>query len=106
MLRAVLTTEESVGSLVAHAKPGSDINIRISAFMGTVSIGLSSEGEEYDPSETVDMADPLEAKSLGEARGMLQRIFLAVLCGVAAGLIGKYLELVKDLFEAFNDLFF
>ena len=36
---------------------------------------------------------------------MLQLIFLAVLCGVAAGLIGKYSEMVKDLFEAFNDLF-
>lgn len=32
LLRAVLTMEESVGSLAAHAKPGSDINILISAF--------------------------------------------------------------------------
>jgi Na+/H+-dicarboxylate symporter len=36
---------------------------------------------------------------------MLQLIFLAVLCGVAAGLIGKYSEMVKSIFEAFNELF-
>ena len=76
LLRAVLTTEESVGSLVAHAKAGSDINIRISAFLGTVTIELSSEGEEYDLSETVDIADSLEAKSLGDAQSMLRNIIL------------------------------
>ena len=36
---------------------------------------------------------------------MLQLIFLAVICGIAAGLIGRYSEMVKQLFEAFNDLF-
>ena len=36
---------------------------------------------------------------------MLQLIFLAVLCGIAAGLIGKYSEMIKSIFEAFNDLF-
>ena len=36
---------------------------------------------------------------------MLQLIFMAVLCGVAAGLIGKYSEMVKSIFEAFNELF-
>ncbi len=36
---------------------------------------------------------------------MLQLIFLAVVCGVATGLIGKYSALLKDLFQACNDLF-
>lgn len=36
---------------------------------------------------------------------MLQVIFLAVVCGVAAGLIGKYSQMLKDLFQACNDLF-
>ena len=36
---------------------------------------------------------------------MLQLIFLAVVCGIAAGLIGRYSEFVKQTFEAFNDLF-
>ncbi len=36
---------------------------------------------------------------------MLQLIFLAVICGVAAGSIGRYSNLVKDIFGAFNDLF-
>ncbi|WP_029202026.1 cation:dicarboxylate symporter family transporter [Oribacterium sp. NK2B42] len=36
---------------------------------------------------------------------MLQLIFLAVVCGIATGMIGKYSDMVKDLFEAGNDLF-
>ncbi|MBR6452395.1 MAG: dicarboxylate/amino acid:cation symporter [Lachnospiraceae bacterium] len=36
---------------------------------------------------------------------MLQLIFLAVICGIAAGLIGRYSEPVKNAFEAFNELF-
>lgn len=36
---------------------------------------------------------------------MLQLIFLAVLCGIAVGMIGKYSRLLSDLFTAFNDLF-
>ncbi|MBR6468850.1 MAG: cation:dicarboxylase symporter family transporter [Lachnospiraceae bacterium] len=36
---------------------------------------------------------------------MLELIFLAVVCGIAAGLIGRYSETVKDIFEAFNALF-
>ena len=36
---------------------------------------------------------------------MLQLIFLAVLFGVATGLIGKYSAMLKDLFQACNDLF-
>ncbi len=36
---------------------------------------------------------------------MLQLIFLAIICGIAAGAIGRYSELVKSFFEAINDLF-
>lgn len=36
---------------------------------------------------------------------MLQLIFMAVLCGVACGLIGKYSETLKNLFKACNELF-
>ncbi len=36
---------------------------------------------------------------------MLQLIFLAVICGIATGMIGRYSQMVKDIFEAFNDLF-
>ncbi|MCR4654668.1 MAG: dicarboxylate/amino acid:cation symporter [Lachnospiraceae bacterium] len=36
---------------------------------------------------------------------MLQLIFIAVLCGVATGLLGKYSEKLNDLFQACNDLF-
>lgn len=36
---------------------------------------------------------------------MLQLIFLAVICGIAAGMIGRYSYMVKAIFQAFNDLF-
>nr|MCR5405455.1 dicarboxylate/amino acid:cation symporter [Lachnospiraceae bacterium] len=36
---------------------------------------------------------------------MLQLIFLAIVCGIAAGAIGRYSEMVKTFFEAINDLF-
>ena len=36
---------------------------------------------------------------------MLQLIFLAIICGIAAGAIGRYSEMVKSFFEAINDLF-
>lgn len=36
---------------------------------------------------------------------MLQLIFLAVLCGIAVGMIGKYSRILNDLFTACNELF-
>ncbi len=36
---------------------------------------------------------------------MLQVIFLAVICGITVGLIGRYSETVKNIFESFNELF-
>lgn len=35
----------------------------------------------------------------------LQLIFLAVICGIAVGMVGDYSKVIKDLFEAFNSLF-
>ena len=36
---------------------------------------------------------------------MLQLIFLAIICGIAAGAIGQYSQMVKSFVEALNDLF-
>lgn len=36
---------------------------------------------------------------------MPQLIFIAILCGVSIGLTGKYPEILKSFFEAFNELF-
>lgn len=36
---------------------------------------------------------------------MMQLIFLAVLCGIAVGMIGQYSRILCDLFTAFNELF-
>ena len=37
--------------------------------------------------------------------GMLQLIFMAVLFGIAVGMIGKYSEMLRSFFEACNELF-
>ena len=36
---------------------------------------------------------------------MLQVIFLAVVCGITVGWIGRYSETIRNLFDAFNELF-
>ncbi len=36
---------------------------------------------------------------------MLQLIYMAVICGIATGLLGKYTKTLTDLFNACNDLF-
>lgn len=36
---------------------------------------------------------------------MMQLIFLAVLCGIAVGMIGKYTQIMNDFFTACNELF-
>ena len=36
---------------------------------------------------------------------MLQLIFMAVMCGIATGLLGKYSDMLTELFSACNDLF-
>ena len=46
-----------------------------------------------------NLVDPFQKSN------MMQLIFLAVLLGVGAGLIGKYSKVLKDLFQALNDLF-
>ncbi|MBR3224129.1 MAG: cation:dicarboxylase symporter family transporter [Atopobiaceae bacterium] len=76
LLRAALTVEESVGSLAAHAKPEGYIEISIHSFLGTVTIELFSEGEEYDLAETVDMADTLKSEASSDAQEMLRNIIL------------------------------
>lgn len=40
-----------------------------------------------------------------EESNMLQLIFMAVLCGIAVGLIGKFSQLLRDILTALNDLF-
>ena len=74
--RAILTVEESVGSLAAHALPDSEIQVQVGTLLGKVTIELSSEGEEYDLSESVDMADSLMGGALGDAQEMLRNIIL------------------------------
>ncbi len=36
---------------------------------------------------------------------MLQLIYMAVICGVATGMLGKYSQMLSDIFNACNDLF-
>lgn len=52
----------------------------------------------------IDLVPSNIIKPFAEAK-MLQIIVLAIFCGVAAGLIGRFSTLIKDLFEAMNELF-
>lgn len=77
LLRAMLTVEESVGSLAAHADPESEIRIWLKSFLGTVTIEMSSEGEEYSLTEAVDIADSLQDSVSDNAQEMLRNAMLA-----------------------------
>ncbi len=53
--RAVLTAEEAIASLVQRAKPDTEYDISAKGRMGTVTVEIESEGEEFDLSK--DMMD-------------------------------------------------
>ncbi len=77
LLRAVLTMEESVGSLAAHAEPESDIRIWVRAFLGTVTIEMTSKGEEYSLAEAMGAEGALGDEASNNAQEMLRNILLA-----------------------------
>ncbi len=47
-LRAQLTAEEGIATLLDHAEKGSAFLVRIKAFLGNVRVEISSKGEEYE----------------------------------------------------------
>ena len=77
----VAEAAESVGSLAAHARPESEIRIWLKSFLGTVTIEMSSEGEEYSLTEAVDIADSLQDSVSDNAQEMLRNAMLTSIAG-------------------------
>ncbi|MCR5650956.1 MAG: cation:dicarboxylase symporter family transporter [Lachnospiraceae bacterium] len=80
-------------------------NVDLSTAIASDASAITSQTGAVSIKDTVmgiipsNIIDPF-AKS-----NMLQLIFIAVLAGISAGLIGKYSQMLKDFFTACNDLF-
>ena len=79
-------------------RPGETSLAVASAAGGSVSAGLSIK-------DTLIGIVPSNFVEPFLTSNMPQLIFLAVLCGIATGLIGKYSAVLRSLFEACNELF-
>ena len=55
--RTVLTAEEAMGELFAHAKEGGSLHVVSHTFLGTTSFELSTDGEAFDFQES--LASPM-----------------------------------------------
>nr|MCR4689568.1 dicarboxylate/amino acid:cation symporter [Saccharofermentans sp.] len=66
---------------------------------------ISSQTVEVSIKDTIVGIIPSDIITPFLESNMLQLIFLAVICGIAASMLGKYSKLLTDLFTAFNDLF-
>lgn len=82
-------------------QPGNPMNA-----LGTVDVSsITSKSMEVSIKDVIVGIVPSNFVKPFLESNMLQLIFLAVICGIATGMIGKYSDMVKDLFEAGNDLF-
>lgn len=96
----------------------------IAAFVGIGMFNLFSPGGKIAPDVAGDAVKNITSQTMNVSikdmivnivpsdfvepfveSNMLQLIFLAVICGIAAGAIGRYSDMVKAFFEAINDLF-
>ncbi len=101
MLTTIIATGVGIGSFMLF-KPG-----------GVIAPSASSEAVEKITSQTMDVSIkdvivgivPSDFIQPFVESNMLQLIFLAVVCGICAGAIGRYSELVRQFFEALNELF-
>ncbi len=66
---------------------------------------ITSQTMEVSIADTVVGIIPSDIISPFQQSNMLQLIFIAVLCGIATGLLGRYSQHLSDLFNACNDLF-
>ncbi|MCR4605315.1 MAG: cation:dicarboxylase symporter family transporter [Eubacterium sp.] len=72
-IRAVLTAEEAIGSLVERAKPDSEFKVYAKALFGTVTIEIVSDGEEFDLSRNIAEASPDGLEDVGNDTGIAIR---------------------------------
>ncbi|MCR5357880.1 MAG: dicarboxylate/amino acid:cation symporter [Lachnospiraceae bacterium] len=66
---------------------------------------ITSQTMEVSIADTLVGIVPSDIITPFQKSNMLQLIFMAVLCGIATGLLGKYSQSLSDLFNACNELF-
>ena len=66
---------------------------------------ITSQAMEVSIPDTIVGIIPSDIVSPFQKSNMLQLIFLAVVCGIATGLLGRYSQHLSELFNACNDLF-
>ena len=80
LISAQLSSEEAIASLLEHAKKDSTFTLSVRGFLGTVSICIVSEGEEYDPAtsisgSSVDLDEETGALAQDEIRRILLKAY-------------------------------
>lgn len=105
MLMYLFTTAAATAigiGVVYLFRPG---NASLAAGMAADASSITSQQINVSLKDTIVNIVPANfVKPFLEAN-MLQLIFLAVFCGIAAGMIGKYSRMLTDFFEACNELF-
>ncbi|HAT01768.1 MAG TPA: hypothetical protein DCS54_00605 [Oribacterium sp.] len=66
---------------------------------------ITSQTMEVSIPDTIVGIIPSDIISPFQKSNMLQLIFIAVLCGISTGLLGRYSQHLTELFHACNDLF-
>ncbi len=101
----LLTTVISVGvgiGLFNLTGPG---DASLAASLTADTSAITSQTMEVSIKDTIVGIIPSDIINPFLKADMLQLIFMAILCGIATGLLGKYSETLTDLFSACNDLF-
>ena len=92
-----------VGLMVFYVfKPGSAMSVGVDAGSAEA---IASQTMDVSIKDTIVSIVPSNFIQPFVESNMLQLIFLAVISGITAGLIGEYSDMVKSLFETFNELF-
>lgn len=99
LMTTVLATAVGVGMFYLF-RPGNP-----AAAAGAVVGGYQAQELEVSFIDTIVGIVPGNIVKPFLEANMLQLIFLAVLCGIAVGMIGKYSKLLSELFTACNELF-
>ncbi|MCR4746014.1 MAG: dicarboxylate/amino acid:cation symporter [Lachnospiraceae bacterium] len=93
----------SIGILIYYLLQPGDPSIANSLVQDASAI--TSQTMEVSLLDTIVGIVPSDIVNPFLKANMLQLIFMAIMCGVATGLLGKYSELLVNLFSAGNDLF-
>jgi len=100
LLTTVIATGVGVGMFYLF-RPGNPVTAGLAAG----EVGFAAQQLEFSVKDMIVGIVPANIVKPFLEADMLQLIFLAVLCGIAVGMIGKYSKMLSDLFTACNELF-